>query len=143
MKFSYKLSDAIHILAYIVIYGNGDLSSRAIAASVESNASVIRGLMGDLTKAGLISTVSGSAKPRLARNPGDITVLDIYKAVNMNHNLLHIDPKTNPMCIVGGNIQDTLGNFYTEIEETAYAKMNELSLKDIIDDIQVRQSSKE
>ena len=26
----------------------------------------------------------------------------------MDHALLHVDPKTNPQCIVGGNIQNTL-----------------------------------
>ena len=45
MKFSYKLSDAIHILAYLEIFKDGDRSSRQIAASIEANPSVVRSLM--------------------------------------------------------------------------------------------------
>ncbi|KRM03188.1 hypothetical protein FC60_GL001272 [Limosilactobacillus gastricus DSM 16045] len=50
MKFSYKFSDAIHLLAYLDIYQNGDLSSRRIADSIEANPSVVRNLMRDLKK---------------------------------------------------------------------------------------------
>ncbi|MCQ3820802.1 transcriptional regulator, partial [Staphylococcus xylosus] len=41
MKFSSKLSDGVHILAYVDIYRNGDLSSAAIAGSIESNPSLV------------------------------------------------------------------------------------------------------
>ena len=34
MKYSYKLSDAIHLLSYLDIYKDGDLSSKAIANSI-------------------------------------------------------------------------------------------------------------
>ena len=59
MKYSHKFSDAIHILVYLAIYKDGDLSSKAIAASVEANASVIRNLMSDVRKAGLIEIRQG------------------------------------------------------------------------------------
>ena len=48
MKYSYKLSNAIHILTYVDIYKNDDLSSARIAASIEANASVVRNLMSKL-----------------------------------------------------------------------------------------------
>ena len=54
MKYSYKLSNAIHILTYVDIYKNDDLSSARIAASIEANASVVRNLMSKLKKAGLL-----------------------------------------------------------------------------------------
>ena len=69
MKYSHKLSDAIHILAYIDIYADSDLSSKAIAASVESNPSVVRSLSSDLRKAGLIKSRQGVASPELAKDP--------------------------------------------------------------------------
>lgn len=142
MKYSHKYSDAIHILAYLDIYKDGDLSSKAIASSVEANASVIRNLMGDLRKAGLIESRQGVTGATLAKAPKDISLLDIYNAVNMDHDLLHIDPKTNPKCVVGGNIQDTLNKTYREIEEKATDEMEQISLQDIIDDISVRQAAK-
>lgn len=142
MKYSYKLSDAVHLLSYLYIYHDGDLSSRAIANSIESNPSVVRQLMSNLRTAGLIETRKGAATPKLAKKPAEISLLAIFQAINMDHNLLHIDPKTNPKCIVGGNIQDTLKNYYAEIQDAAYAKMQTISLADVIGDILHRQEAK-
>lgn len=142
MKYSHKLSDAIHILAYLIVYKDGDLSSKAIAASIEANASVVRNLMSDLRKAGLIRTQPGSANTTLNVDPKQITLLNVYQAISMDHNLLHIDPKTNPQCIVGGNIQDTLNKYYADIEETAFQRMNEITIQDVTDDILTRQKAK-
>lgn len=143
MKYSYKLSDAIHLLSYLKIYQNDDLSSKAIAASIGSNPSVVRQLMSDLRKAGLIETRKGAATPILAKDPKDISLLEIYQAINMDHSLLHVDPKTNPQCVVGGNIQNTLNGFYNEIELAALTKMSQISLQDVIGDILKRQAQKE
>ena len=62
MKYSYKLSNAIHILTYVDIYKNDDLSSARIAASIEANASVVRNLMSKLKKAGLLNNQPGVAR---------------------------------------------------------------------------------
>lgn len=142
MKYSYKLSDAVHLLSYLHIYQDGDLSSRAIASSIESNPSVVRQLMSDLRKAGLIETRKGAVAPKLAKAPQEISLYDIYQAINMEHDLLHVDPKTNPQCIVGGNIQATLDDFYAQIQGVAFDKMKEISLADVISDILQRQSAK-
>lgn len=142
MKYSYKLSDAIHILTFLDIYKNGDLSSKMIASSIETNASTVRSLMSDLKKAGLISTRQGSVNPALTRSADQITLLDVYQAINMDHNLLHVDPKTNPQCVVGGNIQETLNTVYADIQESAFQKMALTSIQDIIDDVLERNQAR-
>lgn len=142
MKYSHKLSDAIHILAYLIIYKDADLSSKAIAASIESNASVVRNLMSDLRKAGLITTQPGSATTTLSVEPNKITIFDVFQAINMDHDLLHVDPKTNPQCIVGGNIQDALNVYYDDIQQTAFQRMKEITIQAITDDIWSRHLAK-
>lgn len=142
MKYSYKLSDAIHILTFLDIYKNGDLSSKMIASSIETNASTVRSLMSDLKKAGLISTRQGSVNPALTRSADQITLLDVYQAINMDHNLLHVDPKTNPQCVVGGNIQETLNAVYADIQESTFQKMALTSIQDIIDDVLERNQAR-
>ncbi|WP_251546530.1 Rrf2 family transcriptional regulator [Limosilactobacillus caecicola] len=140
MKFSYKLSDAIHLLSYLYIYKDGDLSSRAIANSIESNPSVVRQLMSDLRNAGLIKTHKGAAKPELAKDLADISMLEVFNAINMDHVLIHVDPKTNPECIVGGNIQQTLEKYYAQIQTQAFEKMRTITLADVVNDILTNQS---
>lgn len=142
MRYSYKLSDAVHILCYLEIYKGKDLSSKAIAKSIESNPSIVRQFMSDLRKAGLLETRKGTADPSLTKKPADISLLQIYQAISMDHDLLHIDPKTNPECIVGGNIQNTLNHYYNEIQLSTFTKMSEISLQNIIDDILERQREK-
>lgn len=142
MKYSHKLSDAIHILAYLEIYKDGDLSSKAIANSVEANPSVVRSIMSDLRKAGLISSRQGVAGAALAKPTDQINLLEVYQAINTDHHLLHIDTKTNPQCIVGGNIQETLNQFYQQIQDKAADEMKEITLQNVIDDIMARHSAK-
>lgn len=94
MKNSYKTSDAIHILIYIELYkGEREMTSTAIAKSVSSNPGVIRRLMAQLSQAGLISTQVGKAVPALTRQASDISMLDVYKAVETECHLLQVDQK--------------------------------------------------
>lgn len=135
MKFSHKLSDAVHLLVYIEIFPDDDLSSRAIARSIVTNPSMVRSLMMDLRKAGLLKTKRGSAEPELAKKPEEISLYDIFAAVGMDHHLLHVDEDTEQKCPVGGNIQGPLAKAYAEVEEAAFAKMREISLREIVDQI--------
>lgn len=73
MKYSTKLSDAVHILSFIEINPSSDLSSTAIAKSVQTNPGFVRQIMMCLRGAGLIQSVTGHAKPTLTRNAKEIT----------------------------------------------------------------------
>lgn len=118
MKYSIQMSDAIHILAYIELFKDtNQLSSEMIASSVETNAANIRKIMASLKKAGLIHTKVGKPTPALAKDPSEITFLDIYKSIEGNTNLIQIDPKTNPNCVVGANIQDVLLKEYDFLQK--------------------------
>ena len=138
MENSTRFSDSIHILSYMCIYKGHDLSSKAIAASVMTSPVVVRRLMSRLRKAGLIITTHGSAKPRLAKSPDKISLLEIFCAIEGDKHLLTVDHRTNPKCIVGGHIQEVLGQFYEEVEASAKGSLARLTLGDVIDEILVR-----
>jgi len=142
MRYSHKLSDAVHILAYVEIYHDDDLSSMAIAQSVESNPGLVRRLMAALRAAGLLATQRGTATPEITRDPAGISLLDIYRAVETDDHLLHIDDKTNPQCIVGGNIQDTLREAYATVQTAAETQMATITLASLIADIRQREQQK-
>ncbi|GFZ27518.1 Rrf2 family transcriptional regulator [Lactobacillus corticis] len=135
MKYSHKLSDAIHIMVYLDMFQDGDLSSRAIASSVNSNASVVRSLMSSLRAAKLIQSKQGIAGAKLTKPAAQINLYEIYRAVEGEQQLLHVDPKTNPNCVIGGNIQTVLEAEYQRIANQAFAEMKRISLQDIIDGI--------
>ena len=47
--------------------------------------------------------------------------------------LLHQDIHTNPACGVGVNIQLALRDFYLDIQNTAEKRMQEITLKDVLE----------
>ena len=85
-----------------------------------------------LKKAELMTSIAGHARPSLSKPADQITLLDIYKAVEDENPLLHLDTHTNPDCGIGINIQLSLQGFYNEIQKTAEEKMNMITLQDII-----------
>ena len=133
MKYSTKLSDALHILAFLNMGAGQRITSARIAESVKTNPAYIRQLMVALKSAGIITSSQGQAKAELTRQPGEITVLDVYRAIEGNKPLLHWDIDTNPECGVGIYVQLSIADFYQEIQRAAEQKMQAISLQDIID----------
>lgn len=139
MKYSTKLSDAVHLLSYIQIIhehgcdaGSRRITSNDLAHSIHTNPSFVRQIMMLLKKDGLLLNEQGCANPRLGRNPSEISLLDIYHAVEGSKPLLHMDTHTNPDCFVASNIQQVLKECYEQIQQAAEEKMQQISLNDII-----------
>ena len=133
MKYSTRLSDAVHILAFIALNPNGSLSSSSIAESIHTNPGCVRQLMSALRRAGLISSVKGHPRPALTRIPALITLLDVYRAVEGEKPLLHLDTHTNPECGVGIYIQLSLQDYFDQIQESAEKEMKSVTLQDILE----------
>lgn len=133
MKYPTRVSDAIHILLYIHVNLDGDLSSAAIAESVSTHPSYVRQLMSALRKAGLLDCSRGQARPMLTRPVGDITLLDVYRAVEGDKPLLHQDTHTNPDCGVGVCIQNAVRSCYDEIQRAAERAMAAISLANVME----------
>ena len=68
MKYSTRLSDAVHIAAFIHLNPTQDLSSGAIAHSIQTNPSYVRQLMSALKRAGLLHGTRGQAAPSVGVN---------------------------------------------------------------------------
>ena len=84
MKYPTRLSDAVHILAFIALYPDCDLTSNKLAESIQTNPAYVRQLMSALRKGGLLVSVKGHPRPALAREPeyfgkeeGEVTVGEI------------------------------------------------------------------
>lgn len=133
MKYSTRLSDAVHILVWIALNPIDNLSSQSIAKSLHTNPSFVRQIMKQLKDASLIVSVSGHAKPKLLKQPCDITLLDVYKAVEHNKTLLHLNTHTNPECGVGVHIQLALQEYYDVVQKEIEDKMATISLQQVMD----------
>lgn len=134
MRNSKLLSDATHIMLCVDLFESNKLSSNSIAASVNTNPGVVRRIMSKLRTAGLLETVSGKAVPALTRNLENITLLDVYLAVD-GTSLLYVDEFTNKNCVIGGQIGDALLKYYNKVQMSAYDEMSKITLKKISSDL--------
>ena len=133
MKFSTRVSDAVHILAFIALNRNEALTSQRIAESIRTNPGSVRQLMGSLRRYGIMTSVQGHARPALSRAPADISLLDIYRAGEGGKPLLHLDTHTIPECGVGVNIQLALQDYFDQVQNRAEDEMSRISLQDVLD----------
>lgn len=131
MKYSTRLSDALHILVFVALY-DGSVSSAQIAESVHTHPSFVRQIVSKLKAAGIVTGMRGKPCTTLARPKEDISMLDVYMAVEGDKSLLHLDIHTNPECGVGVNIQYAIGEYYEDIQRAASEEMARISLADII-----------
>lgn len=132
MRYSTRLSDAVHVLAFVALTCDPGLTSERIAESIRTNPAHVRKLMSDLKRAGIIVNTPGHPRPALTRDTTGISILDVYRAVEGDKPLLHLDTHTNPECGAGVMIQASLKDFYDEIQAEAEAKMAAITLEDVI-----------
>ncbi|MGG1400860.1 Rrf2 family transcriptional regulator [Bacillus salipaludis] len=137
MSISSRFAVGIHILTLIEINKEGISSSEFLAGSVNTNPVVIRKIMGMLKKAGLVEVHPGIAGAKLARDISDITLLDVYKAVNVvqENELFSVHEEPNPACPVGRNIQDTIGPLFTSAQVAMEKTLENVTLGDVVKDI--------
>ncbi|WP_312707671.1 Rrf2 family transcriptional regulator [Stenotrophomonas sp.] len=81
MKSANPLSDALHVMAHLVGQ-HGPRTSEQLAACLPTHPVVIRRLLAQLHKAGLVHSSRGhGGGSQLARNAAAITLHDVYVAV--------------------------------------------------------------
>ncbi|GAA4497451.1 Rrf2 family transcriptional regulator [Hymenobacter ginsengisoli] len=123
MQISSRFSVAVHVLTLLAVTPVGELlTSDRMAGSVNTNPVVIRRILGQLKKAGLVEVRAAAGGTYLRRAPADITLLDVYRAVEVvEGDLFSIHDKPNPKCPVGRNIQvaldDTLRRAQAALEQ--------------------------
>ena len=133
MKYSTRLSDAVHLLLFVHLNSGQSLSSAAIAKSICTNPSYVRQMMAKLKAAGLLNSNRGQAKPSLSRAAEDISLLDVYRAVEGEKRLLHLDTHTNPDCGVGVHIQYALQDYFDRVQQETERAMQQITLQHVLD----------
>lgn len=142
MAISSRLSVAVHILSLLEISKNEKLTSEFIASSVNTNSVVVRRIMGMMNKSAIIITSPGVAGAVITRPISQITLLDVYLAVESEHqdSLFSIHNKPNPNCPIGKNIQHTLNHRFTQAQRAMENELANITIEEIVSDL-LRQDS--
>ncbi|WP_413524320.1 Rrf2 family transcriptional regulator [Carnobacterium divergens] len=138
MSISTKFPVAVHVLSILSLNRQATIYSDYIAASVNTNPVVIRRIVGLLKKAGLVDSAPGMGGITLLKEPQEITLYDIYNAVSVkDKQLFSLHQDTNPACIVGKNIQQSLVGVMRTAEEAMEDELKKTTLADTINEITV------
>ena len=144
MSISSRFAVGVHILSLIEMNKDGVSSSEFLAGSVNTNPALIRKIIGMLKKAGLVEVHPGIAGTKLARELSDITLLDVYKAVDVvqDNELFSVHENPNPQCPVGRNIQDTIIPILSTAQIALEKVLGNVTIEDIVKDIQEKERCK-
>lgn len=137
MQISSRFTIAVHVLICIETFKNDHkVTSDFLASSVNINPVVIRRLLQQLKKAELITVKRGSGGADIEKPLEEITLLDVYNAVECveDGELFHFHENPNPLCPVGKNIHALLDVRLQEIQKAMEKEMESVSIQDIMKD---------
>lgn len=131
-----RFAVAVHILTVIANEGGEPVTSEHIASSVNTNPSLIRRLISQLTSAGLIRCQMGAGGGALLAKPAArISLCDAYRAISDGELFgLHRE-EPNPDCPVGRNIQALLTARFDEAARALQEELARTTIADMLHDV--------
>lgn len=137
MKITSRFTVAVHTLVAIQALGKEcKTTSEFLASSVNVNPVVIRRTLLNLKAAGIVDVKAGSGGATLRKAPADITLYDIYVAMNcLEGGLFHFHENPNPDCPVGRNIHAVLDTHLSDAQTAMENELKKVTLADIINQI--------
>jgi Rrf2 family protein len=137
MAVNTQFSIAVHIMAGLAYRRGQDTTSSQLAMSVNTSPSFIRRTLAKLSKAGLVETATGKAGACwLAKTPAQITLLDIYRAVDAPKAFAIHHYAEQKRCTVSCHIKTALEHALTKTQKAMEASLGEMTLAGIIAEIE-------
>jgi Rrf2 family protein len=131
-----RFAVAVHILTFLQTQGGDPATSELIASSVNTNPSLIRRLLSQLARAGLTTSQMGTGGGALlARPAASITLLDVYRAVEEDRDVIPLHPSPNPQCPVGRNIHAVLERRIDAAERALHEELARTTVAELASDV--------
>jgi Rrf2 family protein len=131
-----QFSIAVHLMAGLGFRNGKDTASRELASSVNTSPSFVRRTLSKLSKAGLVRTATGKAGACwLAKEPKQISLLDIYRAVDAPKAFAIHSYATQKACPVSCNIKKALEHALGKTQNAMETALEDISLAQILADM--------
>ncbi len=137
MQITSKFTVAVHILTCIDIFGGQmRVTSDFLSGSTGVNAVIVRNVLGQLRNAGIVETRQGSGGAHLAKALDEITLYDIYKAVDCvdDEGLFHFHENPNADCPVGRNIHKAMDDRLQTAQAALENELKSTTLAQVVAD---------
>ncbi len=137
MAMNTQFSIAVHILAGLACgCDTGGVTSGHLAASVNTSPSFVRRVLAKLSKAGLAETATGKAGACwLAKDAKDISLLDIYQAVDAPKAFSIHHYSEQKSCQVSCHIKAALEKALAKTQKAMEKGLAETSLAQIVSEM--------
>lgn len=128
-----RFRTAVHALAVIAYVPEKQATSDAIAASINTDATVVRKLLSLLREAGLVQGAHGRAGGyALSRPASRITLQDVFVAVGSDDVFPLPGQEPNGTCPVGSRIQDALAAPLAAASRSLASSLAQTSIADVV-----------
>lgn len=136
MAVNTQFSIAVHIMTVLGYTRGENVTSTRLARSVNTSPSFVRRILAKLSRAGLVRTATGkNGACWLAQKPAEISLLDVYRAVEAPKAFsIHGYAKQRP-CLVSCNIKSSLNRVLTKTQTAMEDSLEQISLAKIISDL--------
>jgi Rrf2 family protein len=136
MAVNTQFAIAVHLMAGLGCQSGRCLNSSYLAASVNTSPSFVRRVLARLSRAGLVETTTGkNGTCRLARDTRDISLLDIYRAVDAPKAFAIHTYSEEKSCAVSCHIKGALEGALKKTQGAMEASLADISLRKIISDV--------
>src|SRR5438477_7833520 len=127
---------AVHIMTALAFARGDVVDSRTLAASVNTNPVVVRRLLLALRDARLIKTHTGRAGgAQLRKKPGQITLLDIYDAVESRTVIAVNARPAFKRCPVSCNMKRTMSGVAQAANKAVRKHLRAMTLKQLVSQV--------
>jgi len=131
-----QFSIAVHMLVGLGYLPAGETTSTQLASSVNTSPSFVRRILSKLSKAGLVNTSMGnSGSTALAKDPKDITLLDIYRAVDAPKAFAIHDYPAKAACPVSCGIKSAMEYVLGRTQRSMEEGLGKITLAEVISDV--------
>lgn len=126
MRVSTQFPIAVHVLMMVAYFPQKKVTSDIVAQSAGCNAVIIRNIFSKLKKAGLLSVKPGKSSTTLARPAEEITLWDVYTAVESDETdeIFKFHENTSEVCPIGSHLR---GLLLSHLDQAIVAMKEELS----------------
>lgn len=136
MKISSRFTIAVHTLLCILLFEDEKITSNFLAGSIQVNPVIIRNILIQLKKAKIIIVKRGKGGISINKKAKDITLLDIFEAVeSLDGKLFSFHKKPNSKCPVGNNITKILLPKLDNIQKSMEKELEKTTLEDIFNSL--------
>lgn len=130
-----RFAMATHIMTSLAVKQE-KISSTYLASSLNTNPVVVRRILGELQKAGLLKTDTGrTGGAMLIKKPNAISLYDVYAAIDDGDLFAYNPNDPNKECMLSCKMKSVLSPIFASACEAIASKLKKIKLSDLVKDL--------